>query len=179
MLEGKNVHLRVVDKEDLPLLLGWFNNVEFSGRYNPLDAQQSKTEFEKKYDSLGSEQKWFLIEKKDGNKVGFIGTHVFGGMLEIGYAMIPAERGNGYCTEAVKIMVDYLFMSKDMVRIQAATSLENKASQKVLEKVGFQREGTERKGIFVWGNWTDLYIYGILREEWKEPRILTRQFSKK
>jgi RimJ/RimL family protein N-acetyltransferase len=95
-------------------------------------------------------------------------------MLEIGYALIPTERGNGFCTEAVKIMVDYLFMSKDTVRIQAATTLENKASQKVLEKIGFQREGTIRKGIFLWGNWADLHLYGMLREEWKEPKILTK-----
>ena len=95
-------------------------------------------------------------------------------MLEIGYALIPAERGNGYCTEAVKIMVDYLFMSRNIVRIQAATNSENKISQKVLETAGFQREGTERKGIFVYGKWADLYIYGILRDDWKEPKILTK-----
>lgn len=151
MLEGKLVNLRVVEKEDLPLLIGWFNNLEFGGRYNPLDAQQSRPEIEKKYDTLGSEEKWFFIEKKDGNKIGFIGTHVFAGMLEIGYALIPAERRHGYCTEAVKIMVDYLFMSKNIVRIQAATNYENKVSQKVLENAGFQREGTERKGIFCLG----------------------------
>jgi len=168
------VNLRVVEKEDLPLLLEWFNNLEFRGRYNPLAVQQSKAEIEKKYDNLGSEEKWFLIEKKDGNNVGFIGTHLFGGMLEIGYVLIPAERGHGYCTEAVKIMVDYLFMSKNTVRIQAATNVENKASQKVLENAGFQREGIERKGIFVWGKWADLYLYGVLREEWKEPKILTK-----
>jgi ribosomal-protein-alanine N-acetyltransferase len=174
LLEGKSVNLRVVKKEDLPLLLGWFNTVAFGGRYNPLDAQQSRAEIEKKYDNLGCEEKWFFIEKKDGSKVGFIGTHVFAGMLEIGYALIPAQRGHGYCTEAVKIMVDYLFMSKNIVRIQAATNLENKVSQKVLENAGFQREGTERKGLFVYGKWADLYLYGILREEWKEPKILTR-----
>ena len=136
MLEGKNVNLRIVEKEDLPLLLEWFNSLDFTGRYDPVDAQQSKTDIERKYDKLGSEEKWFFIEKKDGIRVGFIGTHIFG-ELEIGYALIPAERGKGYCTEAVRIMVDYLFMSKDIVRIQAATNLENKASQRVLEKAGF------------------------------------------
>jgi RimJ/RimL family protein N-acetyltransferase len=172
LLDGKNVNLRVVEKEDLSLLVEWFNDLKFTGRHNPLDAQQSKVEIEKKYDNLGSEEKWFFIENKDGGKVGFIGTHVFGGMLEIGYALMPAERNHGYCTEAVKIMVDYLFMSKNIVRIQAATNVENKVSQKVLEKAGFQREGMERKGLFAWGNWVDLYIYSILREEWKQPEIL-------
>ena len=174
MLEGKLLHLRVVEKEDLPLLLEWFNSPEFAGRYNPLDAQESKVEIEKRYDKLGSEKVWFLIQKKDGSKIGFIGLGVFRGCWEMGYVLIPSERGKGYCTEAVQLAVDYLFLSKDIVRIQAGTDPENIASQKVLEKAGFQREGRIRKGIFAWGNWTDLYLYGILREEWKEPKILTK-----
>jgi ribosomal-protein-alanine N-acetyltransferase len=174
LLEGKNVNLRVVEKEDLPLLLEWFNSLDFTGRYNPLDAQQSKTEIDKRHDKLGSDEQWFFIEKKDGSKVGFIGTHFFGGLLEVGYVVVPAERSHGYCTEAVKIIVDYLFMSKNIVRIGAATNTENKASQKVLENAGFKREGTERKGIFIWGKWADLHVYSILREEWIEPKILTK-----
>jgi ribosomal-protein-alanine N-acetyltransferase len=173
LLEGRIVNLRVVEKEDLSLLVEWFNNLKFTGRYDPVDAQQSKAEIEKKYGALGSEEKWFFIEKKDGTKVGFIGTHLFG-ELEIGYALIPAERGKGYCTEAVGIMVDYLFMSKDRVRVQAATNSGNKASQRVLEKSGFQKEGVVRKGLFLWGEWADVCLYGILRQEWKEPKILTK-----
>jgi ribosomal-protein-alanine N-acetyltransferase len=174
LLGGWHVNLRIVEKEDLPLLLEWFNSLDFTGRYDSLDAQQSKTEIDKKYDKLGSDEQWFLIEKKDGSKVGFIETHLFGGLLEVGYAVVPAERSHGYCTEGVKIIVDYLFMSKNIVRIGAATNTENKASQKVLENAGFKKEGTERKGIFIWGKWADLYVYSILREEWKEPKILTR-----
>jgi ribosomal-protein-alanine N-acetyltransferase len=174
LLEGKLVNLRVAEKEDLPLLLEWFNSPEFGGRYNPLDEQESKAEIEKRYDKLSSEKVWFLIQKKDGSKIGFLGLRVFLSCWEIGYVLIPSERGKGYCTEAVQLAVDYLFLSKDIVRIQAGTDPENIASQKVLEKAGFKREGTIRKGEFVWGNWADLYLYGILREEWKEPRILTR-----
>jgi RimJ/RimL family protein N-acetyltransferase len=40
------------------------------------------------------------------------------------------------------LIVDYLFLSKDIARIQAMTDVRNKASQKVLERVGFRREGT-------------------------------------
>ena len=101
MLVGKNVNLRIVEKEDLSLLLEWFNSLDFTGRYDPVDTQQSKTDIEKKYEKLGSDEKWFFIEKKDGTKVGFIGTHLFG-ELEIGYALIPGERGKGYCTELSK-----------------------------------------------------------------------------
>jgi RimJ/RimL family protein N-acetyltransferase len=163
-----------MEKEDLHLLLKWRNDLEFRGRYNTLIAQQSKVELEKEYDSRGSDEEWFLIQKKDGNKIGYINTHLFGGMLEIGYALVPAERSYGYGTEAVKIIVDYLFMSRNIVRIGSATHTDNRASQKILENAGFTREGTERKGIFVWGKWADLYVYSILRDEWKEPKILKR-----
>ena len=59
-------------------------------------------------------------------------------------------------------------------RIQAHTSAGNKASQRVLEKAGFKREGTILKAAFAKGEWTDSHLYGILREEWKEPKILTK-----
>jgi RimJ/RimL family protein N-acetyltransferase len=174
LLEGKNVDLRIVEKEDLPLLQEWWNSLEFSGIYNPIDEQRSKTGIEKQYEKLGSEKAWFLTLKKDGSKIGFLamGTGVFG--WQIGYVLIPSERGKGYCTEAVQLAVDYLFLSKDIVRVQAETFTDNIASQRVLEKSGFQREGTIRKGMLAWGKWVDLYIYSILREEWKEPKILTK-----
>ena len=46
-----------------------------------------------------------------------------------------------YCTEAVNIMMDYLFLSKDIVRVQARTDERNVASQKVLQKTGFKKDG--------------------------------------
>jgi RimJ/RimL family protein N-acetyltransferase len=71
-------------------------------------------------------------------------------------------------------MVDYLFLSKDIVRIEATTNVGNKASQRVLEKAGFRIEGTIRKLTLVRGVWTDHYLHSVLREEWKEPKILTK-----
>ena len=100
------------------------------------------------------------------------------GVVALGKATsVPSERGKGLDTEAVNIMVDYLFLSKDIIRIQAHTEHRNIASQKVLEKGGFKKEGTIRKSIFIRGEWRDAYLYSILREEWKEPRILARQSS--
>jgi len=176
LLEGKNVNLRVCEKEDLPLVAEWLNDLEFLGVFNPL-IQQSKMKLEKRYDKLTPEERWFIIEKKDGSKIGEIGHFPEGKLLAIAYSLIPSERGKGYCTEAVKIMVDYLFLSRDIVRIQAHTDVRNVASQKVLEKTGFKKEGTMRKYIFTRGEWRDEFLYSILREEWKEPKILTKTTS--
>jgi len=177
LLEGRKVNLRIVEKEDALIVAEWFNNPDFSGIYDPLNEQLSRAEIEKKYDKLAPKEKWFIIEKKDGSKIGFIGHFAVGEIFEIGYALIPSERDHGYCTEAVKVMVDYLFLSKDIVRIQAGTNVENKASQKVLEKAGFNKEGIMRKALFVRGKWTDTYLYSILREDWREPKILTKATS--
>lgn len=176
MLEGKNVNLRIVEKEDLPLWAEWVNDPELFGEYLPL-RQRSKTDLEKQYDKSPPEAKSFFIEKKDGTKVGGIIHFLVGELLEIGYALMPSERRKGYCTEAVDIMVDYLFLSKDIVRIQAHTDVRNVASQKLLEKVGFKKEGTVRKSIFIRGEWRDCYLFSILREEWKEPKILAKTTS--
>ena len=170
------MNLRVVEKEDLPLIAEWFNKPEVFGEYNPLH-QMSRTEMEKMFENPHDE-KLFIAEKKDGSKIGFIThfhvLHVAGKQLEIGYSLVPNERGKGYCTEAVKIMLDYLFLSRDAARIQACTDTRNFASQKVLEKAGFKKEGTMRKYLFIRGELRDSYLYSILRDEWKEPKILTK-----
>jgi len=176
LLEGKNVNLRAMEKDDLPLIAEWFNRPEVFGAYNPL-LQMSKADVEKMFGSP-NELKPFIVEKKDGTKVGFVAhfyvMHIDGRLLEIGYSFLPNERGKGYCTEASTIMIDYLFLSKDVGRIQAQTDERNVASQRVLEKVGFKREGVLRRSVFIRGEWRDAYIYSILREEWKEPKILKR-----
>lgn len=176
MLEGKLVNLKIVDKEDLPQVLEWFNNLDFWGQY-VRTVQISKEEAEKGHDSA-IKPKVFFIQKKDGNKIGIMEVSenvpnmpdIFG--LEIGYALVPNERGKGYAREAVDIMLDYLFLSSTVFRIQAHTDVRNKASQRILEKTGFQKEGIIRKGYFSRGERRDSFLYSILRDEWKQPRIL-------
>jgi RimJ/RimL family protein N-acetyltransferase len=174
LLEGKNVNLRVVEKEDLPFLKEWKNNLEFTGEYQSIQ-QRALRDLEKQHDELTEGRAhWFFIEKKDGTKIGIISYRPVFTTQEISYDLLPSERGKGYCSEAVKIMVDYLFLSKDIVRVQAHIAAGNMASQRVLEKAGFKKEGTFRKEYFVRREWRDSCTFSILREEWKEPKILTK-----
>ena len=176
MLEGKNVNLRVAEKEDSPLLAEWFSSLQVFGEYNPV-WQISNSESEKIHESP-NEPKMFIVERKDGSKIGYIlhfnVLHTIAKMLEIGYGLVPTERGKGYCTEAAQIMLDYLFLSKETVCVQATTHVKNIASQRVLQKVGFKKEGIMRKRFFIQGEWQDIILFSILREEWKEPKILTK-----
>jgi len=179
LLEGKNVRLRLKDKEDLDFFFKFLNRIDYYGEYEAIQPQISKTEAEKRIenpDKTDVDWTWFVIEKKDGAKIGFIlyFTNQPRGWIEIGYALLPPEMGKGYGTEAVQIMVDYLFLSKDIMRIQATTDERNKPSQRVLEKVGFKKEGIIRKSGFMRGEWVNDTLYSILREEWKQPKTLTK-----
>ena len=172
MLEGKNVNLTVVEKEDLQFFKEWLNDPKFTGE---CESQETVADLEKSYSRLGSQ--WFFIQKKNGTKIGWAAKYLEGALITIGYGVVPEQRGKGYATEAAAILVDYLFLTKDTVRIQADTSTENLASQRVLEKIGFQKEGIIRKHYFSSGKWRDSHLYSILRKEWKEPRILAKTAS--
>jgi RimJ/RimL family protein N-acetyltransferase len=176
LLEGKNVNLKVVEREDLPLVAEWLSNPNFFNHAS--FPQRSKVELEKQFGSLPSDSKWFIVENKKSDKIGFVYHELMGSQLEIGYALLPHERGKGYGSEAITIIVDYLFLTKAIARIQATTDVKNKPSQRVLEKNEFKREGTIRKAGFVRGQWRDEFLYSILREEWKEPKSVRSQNGK-
>jgi ribosomal-protein-alanine N-acetyltransferase len=118
-------------------------------------VQMSKSEIEKDLESP-NEQRYYIIEKRDGSKIGFIShfyfLHIAGRLLEIGYALTLSERGKGYGTEAVQFLVDHIFLSKEVARIQACTDTRNVFSQRVLAKAGFRREGAMRNRFFMRGN---------------------------
>jgi aminoglycoside 6'-N-acetyltransferase len=85
---------------------------------------------------------------------------------EVGFG-IPevTARGKGYAQEGVGLLVEYLLAGYPVARIAALTDEENKPAQRVLEKVGFQREGVLRRATFRDGQWCDITIYGLLRHE--------------
>jgi RimJ/RimL family protein N-acetyltransferase len=175
LLEGKNVNLRVMGKEYIPLIIEWGNDPDFWGEFE-FTSRMSRADVEKTYANFNPEVKWFFVEKKDGSKIGCINHRRVGKAQELGFIMLPSQRGKGYCSEAAMIMVDHLFLTKDIVRIQAHTDTQNVASQSVLEKAGFRIEVVQRQS-FVGDEWRGTVLYSILREEWKEPKILTKTSS--
>lgn len=172
MLRGKKVNLRIMEKSDLTIVKNWINDEAIDGEYEPI-IQFTLTSLENEYEN-NKEGQWYFIETKDGEKLGYIAHFVSKSRRTIGYALLPKHRFKGYGSEAVQLIVDYLFLSKDIAAIQAETHPENKASQSVLIKAGFQKEGIIRKCFFSRGVWRDTAQYSILREEWKEPKILTK-----
>jgi RimJ/RimL family protein N-acetyltransferase len=128
---------------------------------------------------LGEDSSTLAVITTDGNFIGFVvwrkitivrtrgaprrSSGVF--CYEIGIALLPEHRGQGYGTAAQKLLVDYLFQTTVVHRIQATTEADNITEQCCLEKVGFQREGVLRSVGFRAGHWVDGVLYSILRDD--------------
>jgi RimJ/RimL family protein N-acetyltransferase len=170
VLKGNLVNLRKAAKDDVQLVMRWWSNRQYMGEYQDT-MRLSREEFEK---IMLSDLTFFIIEKKSQARIGHVGAWTMGRTMEIGFALVPNERRKGYGTEVIQLMIDHLFLTKDVVRIQVSTDTRNVASRRALEKSGFSKEGTMRKFWYTRGEYRDHYLYSILREEWKEPRLLTR-----
>jgi aminoglycoside 6'-N-acetyltransferase len=102
--------------------------------------------------------------------VGWYRAHPVLEYLDIWYLLgEPAERGRGLGREAVYLLVSELFRTQTVDRIGATCDVENLPSARLLERLGFRREGTLRSALFHHARWHDVHVYGITRAEWSSP----------
>ncbi len=126
--------------------------------------------FERDYQKK-SRVKWGVFQKGQENTlVGIIECMDFNhkvNMVTIGYFLAENHWGKGIATEAVRIVVNFLFEEVGINRIQAEVMPANEVSKKVLLKNGFSKEGLLRQAS-VWSGKgiVDLEIYGILKEDY-------------
>jgi RimJ/RimL family protein N-acetyltransferase len=88
----------------------------------------------------------------------------------LGYCLDDAAWGHGYATEAAGAVLDWAFDRLDLNRVQAETDTRNTASARVLEKLGFVREGLLREDCIVDGEVSDSWVYGLIRREFVASR---------
>ncbi|MEA3444338.1 MAG: GNAT family protein [Bacteroidota bacterium] len=104
-----------------------------------------------------------------GEYVGNIGImqekDVYRKSVEIGYFIGEPYWNLGIATKAVNLICDYTFANFDIARIHTGIFEYNKASCRVLEKSGFQKEGVFRKSVFKMGRLWDEIRYARVKEE--------------
>lgn len=84
----------------------------------------------------------------------------------IGYCLAEAAWGQGFATEAAGALLQWAFDTLDLNRVESGADTRNRASERVLEKLGFVHEGTRRESCIVNGEVSDDSVYGLLRREW-------------
>ncbi len=77
----------------------------------------------------------------------------------IGYWIDRARNGRGLATAAVEDVVAHAFDELELHRVEAATLVDNLASQRVLEKAGFERIGIARRFLRINGEWRDFVLF--------------------
>ncbi len=84
----------------------------------------------------------------------------------IGYWLDQQQNGRGLATEAVRLAVKFALTDAGLHRVQGAVMPRNRASRRVLEKVGFHHEGLARFYLQINGVWEDHDVYSITLEDW-------------
>lgn len=89
----------------------------------------------------------------------------FAESANLGYFLAEEYNGRGYSTRAVKAIVRFAFDELGLHRVAAATMPANFGSQKVLEKVGFHREGLARRYLKINNRWEDHYLFAVTADD--------------
>ncbi len=176
-LESEALILKKIEKTDLNEVFAIYDNekvFEFCGiipKHNKTTVESMIGHFERDYNKK-SRIKLGIFLKGEANKlVGIIEVMDFNpkvDMVTVGYFLAEEYWGRGIASEALRILIQFLFEDVHVNRIQAEVMPANTTSKRVLSKNGFVKEGLLRQASFWSGKGVvDLEIFGILREEYE------------
>lgn len=176
-LDGDNVSLRPATEADVPFLRENEQDPRIRASRSvqmPVSEEQARRRvggtMGRSDDTLG------LLVCRDTTPVGFVyllreqpNADVYRSG-ELAYWVTPGQWGNGYATTASELVVEHAFVELGLHRIEASAFESNEASKRVLEKLGFTREGTSRRAAYVDGEWVDVAEFALLESEWAAGR---------
>ena len=112
---------------------------------------------------------FLIFRRRDGVLVGGITIsnirRGFSHSCSIGYWIGETYAGGGLMTDALATVLPFLFHEMNIHRIEAACLPANRASQRVLEKCGFRKEGVARKYLKINGKWQDHQLFALVRSD--------------
>ncbi|RZT23831.1 GNAT family N-acetyltransferase [Fictibacillus sp. BK138] len=182
MITGKKVELRPVSLEDHKRSYHWRNDEETarfdagSGlyRYSHVPLEQLEASYEKDIRNIDKREVGeFSIYTlgEDARHIGSIGYRnldIVSRRCVVGLGIGEKELwGKGYGTDALKALINYLFKTMNLRRIQLDTWSGNTRAVRSYEKCGFVVEGRLREDTFIDGKYYDTIVMGLLREEFQ------------
>ncbi|MEA4960294.1 GNAT family N-acetyltransferase [Lutispora sp.] len=174
MLIGDNIRLGSLNASDMEYVSSWFNDVEFLRYYDMVPAipksQKDMLKLLEYYESSEDKQ-IFAVRLIHSNTI--IGIAGFDDILwSNGVATTfigigsKESKGKGLGKETMRLLLDFGFNELNFHRIQLNVISYNSTAISLYESVGFKKEGTYREFIYRDGKRYDLYLYGILKEEY-------------
>ena len=179
--EGRLVRLREATLADAPVLDARDADPAMGGEFNDLGQPSPQPLAERLANGkrmVSPERGRLLVERiEDGAVVGDVSWHPVqygpnerSRALNIGAAIYPDARGQGFGTEAQRLLAELLLESFAIERVEASTDVDNVAEQRSLEKAGFTREGVIRRAQFRAEAYHDLVGYSFVREDLERRR---------
>jgi RimJ/RimL family protein N-acetyltransferase len=178
-LESERLILRCFRDSDLAPFVAYRNDPEVA-RYQSWDSfeESEARAFIREMASAqpGVPGDWFqfAVESKEiGELIGDCALQVDGQepyRAEIGFTLAREHQGNGFASEAVSCLLDYAFASLELHRIFAIADCRNEPSWRLLERVGMRQEGHFLENVWFKGEWSDEYLYAVLKDEWLGKR---------
>lgn len=171
MITGDRVRLRAVEPSDAETLYRWHNDPEvmrwMSDGYPPSLATLTKNLEERTPDSF--EKLTLFVETLEGRTIGIVAlrdTEPETGASELDVYLGEKDTwGQGYATEAMRLICRYGFDKMRLHRIGLTVVAENTGARRVYERVGFVEEGRKRDAFRRDGEWHDLIVMSLLEGE--------------
>ena len=127
----------------------------------------------------GAPGTWYQFAVERQGQPGLIGDCAFQvfaddeRQAQIGFTFSPTYQKQGYATEAVKGLLDYLFGERRLHRVTATCDVENAASVRLLERLGMRREAQFVENLWFKGAWGSEYVYALLYKDWSQAHNAT------
>lgn len=115
---------------------------------------------------------WAITEREADALIGTVTLTAWDRVnrhAEIGFVLHPSEWGRGIASEAVRAVLRFGFERMDLHRVEAELDPRNAASARLLEGLGFQEEGLLPERWFLYDEWCDSALYGLLRRDFGHP----------
>jgi ribosomal-protein-alanine N-acetyltransferase len=173
ILQGSRIILRPMTVQDAEAVHSLLNNSEVSEFLSrvkyPLPVENVQRHL-KGLNRPGARKKTFsfaVIEKKSEKLIGSASVRLSPNLAvgELGYWLGRDFWGNGYMKEALRLAVGFAFGELQLHRIFAHVFSENIRSCKLLEGLGFRKEGVLREAVFKSGKWHDYVVFSVLEGE--------------
>ncbi|MFF0343361.1 GNAT family N-acetyltransferase [Kribbella sp. NPDC004875] len=109
----------------------------------------------------------------DGVLIGDLGLKLHENLMQadLGYTLAARYQGRGYASEAVRGLLEHLFVERELHRVSAEADARNLASARLLERIGFTHEGLRLSNTWFKGEWTDDLLFGLLRDDYLARRL--------
>jgi ribosomal-protein-alanine N-acetyltransferase len=172
-LIGPRLYFRPLEREDASRVAGFLNDPSVRNNllaHRPLSVQHELERLEQ----LGKDEQQVVLGISRHGETELIGST---GLHHLSFRSRTAELGlligehafwgQGYGTEATRMMLDYGFGTLNLNKVWLQVYAHNRSGIRVYEKAGFKQEGIQREQHFTEGRYVDTVLMGILRSEWK------------